>query len=126
MFLQIHLHTMVAYLMFGSCGIAAGLLILLLPETLGRTPPNSFEELQNQFAENHTEIIALKSSNHNKYQKVSLLFVCEINYTCNLQMSQLRRTKFSLKIFVFLVLFFLLQFIQPPMICDDLSSGHVA
>ena len=79
---------MMAYFTYGFCGLSAGLLVLALPETLGHTPPNSFEDIEDSTVDNQNEFIALKSSNHNKYQKVlfcNAIFVFKYNQFENIK-----------------------------------------
>lgn len=42
---QIDANAVAAYCVFGAFGIAAGILTLMLPETVGLKPPDSFEDL---------------------------------------------------------------------------------
>lgn len=73
------LHPMVSYFAIGACGIIAGFLTFLLPETRGCKPPNSFEDLDESkvqsMPEDTANFVSLDSSSFRKKssdEKVSL------------------------------------------------------
>ena len=82
-------HPLFGYFMFGAFGIAAGLLTFVLPETLGRKPPDSFEELeQPKFRSLHEDpdsFVLLDSSgfrNDSKEEIVSISDTFFFDYFC--------------------------------------------
>ena len=71
-FSQIIRRPMTSYFSIGVCGIIAGFLTFLLPETLGLKPPNSFEDLdQTKLRNTHEDRVNFVPLDSSRFRKKS-------------------------------------------------------